>query len=36
MAEKIYVERELNRLWEATLRLECELDLAVENSRKYE
>jgi len=32
MNENSVVERELNRLMEITLRLECELDLVVSNS----
>jgi hypothetical protein len=32
MQEQVLVERELNSLMEMTLRLECELDLAVRNS----
>jgi len=32
MTEQMLVERELNRLMEVTLRLECELNLAVRNS----
>lgn len=36
MTEKLLVERELNQLLEFTLRLECELDFAVKNSRNRE
>lgn len=32
MTEQMLVERELNQLMEVTLRLECELDLAVRGS----
>jgi|TARA_Y100000310_G_C20688123_1_gene820426 hypothetical protein len=32
MTEQMLVERELNQLMEVTLRLECELDLAVRDS----
>ena len=36
MADQLAIERELNQLIEVTLKLECELDLAVRNSDNYE
>ena len=36
MIDQLLVERELNELVAVTLRLECELDLAVNNTGNYE